>query len=153
MRPGAGVFDRLFGKSKPPRDINELIHEIADRKRPLDYDELFRRLPALKLYFPVSASAIDNLPRGTPLQVGKDSALRAATAAVNGKTFVLLYASRSDKRLGEHYAEIEGMEALRMVMRIASADGLAIQAEGTAWVAMDKKKIGSALGVLYLVRN
>ncbi len=140
------MFDRLFGIRRQSRDVNKLIQEIADHNRSAAYAELFRRLPAIKLYFPVSQSAIQTLPKGKPVQVPKDSNLRLPNTVVKGRSFVVLYTSSSDNRLGEHYAEIQGAEALRMVMRIPDVDGLLIQAEGTAWVGIDKDKISHVLG-------
>jgi hypothetical protein len=53
-RKGTAMLDRLFGKPKPPRDINRLIHDIADHHRASDHDELFRRIPGLQFFFSLS---------------------------------------------------------------------------------------------------
>jgi hypothetical protein len=139
------VLDRIFGKAKENRDINRLIHDIADHQRTADYRELLARLPKLTLYFPVSQAAAGNLPRGERIQVPSGSNIPLPAVTIDGRTHVLLYASKSDNRLDPGVAEIDGTEALRMVLRIPNSGGLVIQAEGTAWVGIERDKVAYVL--------
>ena len=125
--------------------LDEVIHRTADHHRPADYRELWRLLPAAKLYFPVAQSAAEGLPRGVAIKVGRDSGLRLQRAAVQGRMLAVLYTSPFDERLGEHYAEIEGAEALRMALRMPDSDGLLIQAQGTAWIGIERGNIADVL--------
>jgi hypothetical protein len=135
----------MFDKGRQPQNVDELIRRIADHNRPADYVELYVLLPTLKLYFPVSPSAAQSLPKGRPFKVGQDADLRLQCAAVQGRRLAVLYTSPADERLGAHYAEIEGDEALRMALRMPDAEGLLIQARGTAWVGIEKQKIADVL--------
>ena len=134
----------FFRKPKPSRDVDSLIKDIADHQRDKDYSELFTRLPTLRLFLPLAAPLPPDLPPGKALEVGPELTVQCRTTSVQGMDCVLTFTSATHPELGPHYAEIEGHEALAMVLK-TSVSGLLIQSSGTGWIGLDKKKIAHVL--------
>lgn len=66
-------------------------------------------------------------------------------AKMQGLTLLPLYTSQGDKRLNESYAEIEGLEAMRMVVKGIGVDGLLFQNQGQSWVVLNVDQIRCVL--------
>jgi tetratricopeptide (TPR) repeat protein len=136
--PGTG-FDAA---ADVPRDLDTLIRDMADRRNPDDHAELFARLRSQKLVFSIVGGGTDHRPRGVRIDGG---GLQIPVATVEDMDVAVAYASGAHPDLGEERCEMEGEEALRMVLEIPNADGLLIQSTGTGWLVIPRKRISELL--------
>ena len=145
VRPFIFMLKNFFRSSKPNRDINSLLHSIADHKRAEDYSEFFQLLPSLQLFLPLTTPLPNDLPRGEQFQVEAGVEIKAQTVSIKGLECVLVFTSENNPNLGDDYAGIEGREVLQMVLKLPNIDGLVVQSSGTGWVGLDKQKISYVL--------
>lgn len=142
------MFKNLFGRPKPPRDIDTLIMDIADHQKAMDYEELFRVIPGLRLFISlVNAPPVD-VPRDVIIQVKADWGMQAKSVTIQGHDLFLLFTSPTHPQIGPHFAGITGQEALEMCMRAPSMGGLLLQSTGTGWVGLDRQKVTHLLSQL-----
>ena len=142
------MLRNFFRKSRPARDADSLIKDIADHQKADDYSEFLTLLPNLRLFLPLVGPPPEDLPRGQKITVQDSTEIRARTVSMQGLEYVLVFTSRSNPKLGTDYAEIEGREALQMVLKSPGIDGLLVQSSGTGWVGLDRDKISDLLSNL-----
>ena len=133
---------------KSPRDIDSLIKDIADHKKTKDYSEFLALLPNLRLFMPLVGPLPEGIQHGQKITVRQGMELTARTASVKNLQLVLVFTSSSNPELGAEYAEIEGREALQMVLKSPGIDGLLVQSSGTGWVGVDRDTISDVLSSL-----
>jgi len=129
---------------KQNRDVNQLIFDYAEHRRPADLRELIVLLRQTELFAPVVSGA-PNAPSGTKYVVSADDAIQLQTARLGNLNCVAFYTDRSDARLQHPCVSMTGEEALSMVLR-ANADGIAIQNNKTSYFGLDAQGIREALG-------
>lgn len=133
--------------SKPVRDTDALIKDIADHKKTEDYSEFLTLLPKLTLFLSLQGPLPEGLPRGQKITLS-EMEIKARTASIQNLKLIVVFTSKSNPKLGADYAEIEGREVLQMVLKSPGIDGLLVQSSGTAWVGVDKDKISDLLSEL-----
>lgn len=133
---------------RPPRDTDSLIKDIADHKKAKDYSEFLTLLPNLRLFLPLVGPLPEGIQRGQKITVQDGTEIKARTVSVKNLQLILVFTSATNPKLGADYAEIEGREALQMVLKSPGIDGLLVQSSGTAWVGIDRDKISDVLSNL-----
>jgi hypothetical protein len=138
------MFSFFFGKPKPPRDLHQLIFDIAEHKKARDLEELYRRLPRMNLHVSLVSSAV-------PLQPGQTITTDATTQLVmrtarlpNNMVFVLAFLDRNDPRIGSNGGELTAREALTMTLK-TTTDGLLIYNRQESWTAIPRTVIQDIL--------
>jgi len=135
------MFKALFGKTKAPRDVNTLIRDIADHQKASDYEDLFRVFPDLSLFMSLVEAPPGAIPLGTKTKVKAGWNLQARSAHIQGRELFLLFTSHTHPKIGPHYAEITGRDALEMCSLAPTIGGLLLQSTGTGWVGLDRQKV------------
>jgi hypothetical protein len=128
---------------KKQRDVNQLIFDCAEFRRPADQRELIALLLRTELFAPVVSGA-PNLPNGSQHVVGAGDSIQLATARLGSLNCVAFFTNRSDARLAHPCASMTGEEAMRMVLK-AKADGIMIQNTKTSYFGLDAQGIRDAL--------
>ena len=134
--------DSPIDESERGRDLDTLINDIADHNREDDLLELVSSLPMLPLYFSVAGPLPENLPIGK--RIALEEHLECRTASVQGLECALAFTTPTDPRLNVERIIIDGLEALRMVLK-TNLDGLLIQSSRTGWVVIQRKQIEQIL--------
>jgi hypothetical protein len=134
--------------AKPARDVDSLIKDIADNKNAKDYAEFLSLLPNLRLFLPLVGPLPEGFTRGQKITVQDGMEIKARTVSVQSLELILVFTSATNSKLGADYAEIEGREALQMVIKSRAIDGLLVQSSSTAWVAVERDKISDVLSTL-----
>ena len=130
----------MFGFFKDKRDIDQLIFDIAEHKRPRDHKRLFQLLQGRELFTSVASS---NIPfeDGKSITVKAGDVINLKTAKLpNGMVGIVFFIHRGDSRLGEPYAGFAVRDALDMVIK-TNADAMLIQNEGDSWVAFPRGEL------------
>jgi hypothetical protein len=116
--------------------ISSLVSKAARTSSLEDYEELFRRLPGVELFFNVitapdteSGSGRAPEPVSTPL-----------VDAGNGLNAVLFFTSKESSLLKAPYGGIVWERALEMFLSIPDAEGLIIQNEDADYVGIERAK-------------
>ena len=74
-------------------------------------------------FLQIDPASTSGMPRGVPYQIKSTNSMKlTGLANIQGLTLLPLYTSHPDKRLKGSYAEIHGLEALRMVVKCAGVD-------------------------------
>ena len=128
---------------KKQRDVNQLIFDCAEYRRPEDQKELITLLLRTELFAPVVSGA-PNLPDGTRHVVGANDSIQLMTARLGNLNCVAFFTDQSDTRLRHPCISMGGEEAMRMVLK-AKADGIAIQNNKTSYFGLDAQGIREAL--------
>lgn len=114
--------------------LNEYIIAHADQGGDADF---LRSFGAVEVFFSIDA------PGGQwkegPLVVSADANLRMPVVKLGSDRMVLFYASKQDARLSEPFAGMPLMRAVEMVCSLSDADGMLIQSDTEAWVAVRKE--------------
>jgi hypothetical protein len=103
-------------------------------------------LESERFYLSLTGPSAGSIPKAGRWVVPLDMELYANHAEIQGRRFLLVYTSPHDARLGEHRAEIEGREALRMALKTEAAAGVLFQNAQDSWIALDRAKIAHVLG-------
>ena len=139
------IFDRIFGRSRVPRDVDSLIRDIADHQRQKDYSEFIHLLPGFRLFLPLAAPLPYGIPSGQEIIVRPEMKICMKTASVQGLECALAFTSASHPDLGSDYVGMDGREVLAVVDRLSGMDGLLVQSTGTAWVVLGRQNVADAL--------
>jgi len=129
---------------KQNRDVDQLIFDYAEHRRPADMRELIALLRQTELFAPVVSGA-PSVPSGTKYVAGAHDAIQLRTARLGNLNCVAFYTHRSDARLQHPCVSMNGEEAMRMVLK-ANADGIAIQNNKTSYFGLDAQGIREAIG-------
>jgi hypothetical protein len=114
------------------KEIEALICLATDSKSDSDYSAVFKALKGKEVYVNVSTS--DSGSMSVPLAlVGQN--LKAA----------IFYTDRGDSRLQKNFGGMPWEKALEMVIKMPNADGLVIQGNTSAWIALEKQKVAELL--------
>jgi hypothetical protein len=139
------VFEKLFRRNRT-LDIDSLIFDIAEYKRSSDYEAFFKLLPDRVFFLRVDPQSTNAIPRGSPYRIKSTDALKATGLAnMQGLTLLPLYTSSGDPRLHGSYAEIDGLEALRMALRTSGIDGVLFQNKEQSWLVLTMAQINQVL--------
>lgn len=128
---------------KKQRDVNQLIFDCAEYRRPADQKELVALLMRTELFAPVLSGA-PSLSNGVRHIVSTDDAIQIATARIGSLNCVAFYTDRSDARLSHPCISMSGDEAMRMTLK-AKADGIVIQNTKTSYFGLDAQGIRDVL--------
>jgi len=135
------MFEKLFRRNRSV-DIDRLIFDIAQHKRTEDYEAFCEVIVGRVFFLQIDPASTSGMPRGVPCRIKSTDRVRLTPLAkMQGLTLLPLYTSQEDKRLNDSYAEIEGLEAMRMVVKGIGVDGLLFQNQGQSWVVLKMDKI------------
>ena len=127
----------MFGLFRDKRDIDQVVFDVAERRRPRDSRRLFELLRGRELFSPVASSNVPFVDGGRlTVQEGDDIKLKTGKLP-NGMSCVVLYVHRHDSRLAAPYIGITMPDALDMVAKM-EIDSLLIQGGRESWVAFPK---------------
>jgi hypothetical protein len=135
------MFKNLFKKVKDERDIDQLIYDIAEYQRAKDYEILYKLVTETKFFCPVNPESVKNIPQGEKYTTKPDDKIKTYSVEMNGLKLIPFYTSNNDERLRNSYFEIEGIDALKMVLDSEGISGLLIQNKDNSWVDFDEQKI------------
>jgi len=138
------MFAKLFRRNRSA-GIDRLIFDIAEYKKTADYEAFCEVVAGRVFFLHIDPASARGIPRGVPHRIKSTDSLRLATANMQGLTLLPLYTSRDDERLKDSYAEIEGLEALRMVVKGVGVDGLLFQNQGQSWVVLNMAQVRQVL--------
>lgn len=130
------------------RDIDSLIKDIADHQKAEDYSEFLTLLPNLRLFLPLTGPMPEGVPLGQKITLPHDTEIKGRIVSVKDLKLILVFTSRTNPKLGDDYGEIDGRDALQIVLKSRGIDGLLVQSSGTAWVGVDRDKISDVLSKL-----
>lgn len=131
------MFGKLF---KDRRDINQVIFDIAESKRPRDHRRLFELLRGRELFTSIASS---NVPfeNGQRITVGSGDSIQLETGMLpTGVSCAVFYVDRADSRLGRSYAGLAAGEAFEMVSK-SDLGALLIQNSQNSWVAFPREEL------------
>jgi hypothetical protein len=134
--------------SKPVRNVDSLINDIADYEKAEDYSELLTLLPNLSLFLSLAEPLPEGIPLGQKIEVKHGMVIKLRTASVQSLKLLPVFTSSTNPKLAKAYGEIEGREVLQMVVKMPDIDGLLVQSSGTAWVIVKRDKISDVLSKL-----
>ncbi|HSY66822.1 MAG TPA: hypothetical protein VK829_19690 [Terriglobales bacterium] len=141
------MFETLFRRNKSV-DIDHLIFDIAEHKRAKDYEVFCEVIIGRVFFVRVDPTSTNGMPRGVRCSVkSADSMKLTGLANIHGLTLLPFYISPDDKRLHNSYAEIEGLEALRMAMKSNGINGVLFQNKGQSWVVLKKDQLKQVLAM------
>lgn len=127
------------------RDINSLIFDLAEYKRPRDQELLLRMLWDKEIYSPIISSNVE-FPDGIGTQVRLGQAIMLPTAWIqNGMSMVRFYANKDDPRLSYKFIGQKLEDAFNMIMESSNLDGIMIVNRQNSWVALEKAEIRKLL--------
>jgi hypothetical protein len=139
------MFGKLFRQNKSV-DIDRLIFDIAEYKRTADYETFYTLIGGRVFFVRVDPASTKGIPQGVPHKIKATDSLRlTGLAKIQGLTLLPLFTSAEDKRLQGSYAEIEGLEALRMALKTSGIDGVLFQNKEQSWVALKMDEIRHVL--------
>ncbi|MDX2111884.1 MAG: hypothetical protein SFY80_16770 [Verrucomicrobiota bacterium] len=125
------------------KDLDSLIYDYAEKKRPGDMRKLLKLLACAELFAPVISGLPDN-PVGMKYIVGAGDRIQIRTVEVSGLKLVLFYTSKTDARLGTSFISMTGREAFEMVIK-AEEGGIAVQNARTSWFGLDRQGVLDAI--------
>jgi hypothetical protein len=141
------MFETLLRRNKSV-DMDRLIFDIAEHKRAKDYEVFCEVIIGRVFFLRVDPTSTNGMPRGVRYSVkSADSVKLTGLANIHGLTLLPLFTSPDDKRLQDSYAEIEGLEALRMAMNCTGIDGVLFQNKGQSWVVLKMVQIKRVLAM------
>jgi hypothetical protein len=138
----SGLIDQLeliMNKS----NIDVIIEQASSSKSDEDYQSFFNSIRRKELFF--------NLSNSDEIKNSNDEIKVPTVSVGENLNAVVFYTSPSDGRLGDKYAGIVWEKGLEMVSKMPSANGVIIQSESDAWIAIEKNKIEELLS--YFKRN
>ena len=139
------MLKTLF-QPKKRLDIDHLIFEIVENKNPADYEAFCQLITERVFFVRIDAESAKQLPKGVPYRVQPmDNVKLTGLANVQGLKLLPLCTSSADKRLQGSYAEIEGLEALRMATKSAGIDGVLFQNNAQSWLVLKAGQIRQIL--------
>jgi hypothetical protein len=141
------MFGKLFRRTESV-DIDRLIFDIAEYKRAADYETFYKLIGGRVFYLRVNPASTKGIPQGVPHKIKATDSLRlTGLAKIQGLTLLPLFTSAEDTRLQGIYAEIEGLEALRMALKTSGIDGVLFQNKEQSWVALKMDQIRQVLAM------
>ncbi|HKF52233.1 MAG TPA: hypothetical protein VKB26_07965 [Candidatus Acidoferrales bacterium] len=139
------MFETFFPRNRNV-DIDRLIFDISEYKRTRDYEAFCHLIPGHVFFVRVDAASINEMPSGIAYRVKSSDRIKlTGLAKIQGLTLLPLYTSSDDKRLHDSYAEIEGLEALRMAVKGAGVEGILFQNKGQSWLVLKTDQIKQVL--------
>ena len=125
-----------------PRDIDRLIFDIAEQRRPRDFRLLYQRLRDMPLFAPVIDSTVADTPAGTPhvVQPNEKITLPVPTLPSGGR-FTPFCVADDDPRLTLRYARFTARAAFERTLADPDLDGLLLQNRGISWVALPRRNL------------
>jgi hypothetical protein len=135
------MFKNFFKKAKDERDIDQLIYDIAEYQRTKDYEILYKLMTETIFFCPVDSESIKNIPQGEKYITKSADKIKTYFVEMNGLKLIPFYTSNNDERLKTSYFEIDGIDALKMVLESKGISGLLIQNNKNSWVGFDEQKI------------
>src|SRR5262245_56464600 len=105
-------------KRKDDRDIDRVIFDFAEHRRPRDRQRLLELLRGREIFASVAASSVP-FEDGREIVVGENDVIQLRTGALpNGMTCVIFYVDRGDRRLGPNYVGVVASDAFEMASRM-----------------------------------
>lgn len=96
-----------------------------------------------EVYFGVADPAHE-FPDGDFI-VGHDDEIRLQLADFDGVRMGVFYASKEDSRLGQRFAGMPLIRAAIMICDAPGIDGILLQSESTAWIAVPEEELREAI--------
>ena len=135
------MFEALFRRTKSA-EIDRLIFDIAEYKRTRDYEAFCDLIAKRAFFLRIDPASTNGMPRGARYRIrSTDSMKLTGLTNIQGLTLLPLYTSPDDTRLQNGYAEIEGLEALRLAMKCTGIDGVLFQNKGQSWLVLKMDQI------------
>jgi hypothetical protein len=122
--------------------LNDYIIENVDK---LTEENFIRNFANSEVFFPLTGHAA-GLPVGDVL-VGSDDQIRLQLADFDAGVMVVFYASKTDSRIsGRRFAGMPLINAASMVCELPEVDGILLQSDSTAWIAVLKEELREIVG-------
>ena len=131
---------------KTPRDLEQVIFDIAEYKRDEDLHLFYRLMSAREVYVPVDSTTLPAAAEpGVPYMTRPSDQLRVATVSMpDGAEWVSAATQTSHPLLADGYVGMPWLGFLEMAQKSADVQGALIQGT-TSYIALDKERIAYVL--------
>lgn len=140
-------------KKKPapsdPRDLEQLIFDVAEHQRGADFELLYRRMADRHVYVPIDPASLPAAAaEGERYQTQRGDRLKMRiVTGPNGEVMIACATCEDSSMLKDGFVGMEWRDFLQMVSKLdASCYGTLLQGQ-TSWVAFDRERIGYILSL------
>jgi hypothetical protein len=133
-------------KEKDPRNIEQLIYDIAEHQRDADFHLIYKLMVGQEVFVAINrASLPTSVEPGVPYTTQASDRLEMKTLSIpNHGTWSSAATFDSHPSLAGSYVGMQWLEFLKMTQKVPELRGAALQGK-TSWVAFDKERIAYVL--------
>ena len=141
------MFEFLRRKRHDPRDLEQMLFDIAEHQRDEDFNLLYERLWGREIYVPVDASSIpSHVPPGQKYTSTTDDRITMRSSKLPDGRPIAMAATRTDAgMLAAGYVGMQWEDLLDMVLKLPPEYlGFVLQGK-TSWVVFDRQRTANIL--------
>ena len=133
-------------EKKDPRDIEQLIFDIAEHQRDADFHLLYKLMAGREVFVGINrASLPTSIEPGIPDTTQASDRLEMKTVSIpNHGAWSSAATLPSHSSLAGSYVGMQWLDFLKMTQKVPELRGAALQGK-TSWVAFDKERIAYVL--------
>lgn len=138
-----GLFSIFARKPAPPRNLEDLIYDIAEHMRDADFLELYERMRNREVFVPLVQSSLPaNVRAGQTVTSATEHPLVMRTiSGPNGQVLIPCATLQSAQVLREGYAGMRWEAFLEMMLKSGTEIfGVLLQGQ-RSWVAFDRQRV------------
>ena len=132
-----------------PRDLEQLIYDVAEYQRDADFQLLYKRMQDRVVYVPVNSKSLPKEAHsGTRYVTMQKDSMRCYTVLGPQDQVLVVCTTRHDAAIiDDGYVEMKWCDFLAMVLKLDdSVYGALLQGEAS-WIGMDRERTRYILGL------
>jgi hypothetical protein len=141
------LFSRFSLKPAAPRDVEDLIYEIAEHRRESDFQALYLQMRKREVFVPIVKSSLPpGVAPGQTVTSTAEHPLSMRTVSAPDGSALIPCATRPDAQLlRDGYAGMPWESFLEMVLKSGvEIYGALLQGQGS-WIAFDRQRVRQIL--------
>lgn len=133
-------------EKKDPRDIEQVIFDIAEHHRDVDFHLLYKMMAGRDIFVGINQESLPTSiePGVRYITQASDRIAMKFISIPNHGDWSSAATLRTHPSLAGSYVEMEWLEFLKMTLKLPALQGAALQGK-TSWLAFDKERIAYIL--------
>jgi hypothetical protein len=144
---GEILFSFFKRPKKPdPRDLEQLIFDIAEHQRDADFHLLYERMVGREVFMPIDRSSLPASiePGVSYTTTASDRIMMKSVPMPNHGQWATAATLASHSSLAASYVGIQWINFLKMTLQVPELQGALLQGR-TSWVGFDRERISYVL--------
>ena len=141
------MFGLLRGKRPDPRDLEQLIFDVAEHQREQDFELLYLKLRGQEIHVPVDPSSLPaGIPPGQAFQTtAKDQVVMKSSSLPDGRPIAMAATRLDAGMLAAGHVSMRWEDFLGMMLKLPPEFfGFVLQGK-TSWIVFDRQRVAYIL--------